>query len=211
MNKRFATKVSLLQSVKGEFSVHDQLFCRLQHRGSLHGVTRKLDLDQTSTAHKHTERQMWENSLFSQASWHFTPISSKFCIICCYYVCFGLLMQISLANYSAYLHELRVRCTLWSIIRSISGWFLNSKSLLSNNVPPLNLNEFIENCINWQYTRCWSACKQCVMFLLFTLPFWCQIPWRTYRFTLTHNTELSICRNISLYEKLSTPQNLPYL
>ena len=123
---------------------------------------------------------------------------------------FGLLMQISLADYSAYLHELRVRCTLWSIIRSISGWFLNSKSLFSNSVPPLNVNKFIENCINWQYTRCWSACKQCVMFLLFTLPFWCQIPWRTYRFTLTHNTELSICRNISLYEKLSTPQNLPY-
>ena len=113
-----------------------------------------------SRSHKHTERQMWENSLFSQASWHFTPISSKFCIICCYYVCFGLLMQISLADYSAYLHELRVRCTLWSIIRSISGWFLNSKSLFSNSVPPLNVNKFIENCINWQYTRCWSACKQ---------------------------------------------------
>ena len=24
----------------------------------------------------------------------FTPISNKFCIICCYYVCFGLLRQI---------------------------------------------------------------------------------------------------------------------
>ena len=41
-------------------------------------------------------------SFFSQASWLFTPISSKFCIICCCYVCFGLLMQISLADYSAY-------------------------------------------------------------------------------------------------------------
>ena len=49
------------------------------------------------------------------------------------------------------------------------------------------------------------------MFLLFTLPCWCQMSWWTFRFTLTHNTELSICRDISLYEKLSTPQNLPYL
>ena len=46
------------------------------------------------------------------------------------------------------------------------------------------------------------------MFLLFTLPSWCQMSWWTYRFTLTHNTELSIYRDISLYEKLSTPQNL---
>ena len=35
--------------------------------------------------------------------------------------------------------------------------------------------------------------------------------WWTFRFTLTHNTELSIYRDISLYEKLSTPQNLSYL
>ena len=61
------------------------------------------------------------------------------------------------------------------------------------------------------HTRCWSACKQGVVFLLFSLPSWCQMPWWTYRFTLTLNTELSICRDISLYEKLSTPQNLPYL
>ena len=137
----------LLQSVKGELSVHGQLFCRRQHWGSLHVVTRKLDLDQTSMARKHTERQIWENSLFNQASWLFTPISNKFCIICCYYVCFGLLMQISLADYSAYLHELRVSCTLWSILRSISGWFLNFKSLFSDSVPPLNLNKFSEYCI----------------------------------------------------------------
>ena len=75
----------------------------------------------------------------------------KFCIICCYYVCFGLLMQISLADYSAYLHELRVSCTLWSILRSVSGWFLNFKSLFSNSVPPLNLSKFSEYCINYQY------------------------------------------------------------
>ena len=28
------------------------------------------------------------------------------------------------------------------------------------------------------------------MFLVFTLPSWCQMFWWTYRFTLTHNTEL---------------------
>ena len=42
----------LLQSVKGRLSVHDQLFCRHQHRGSLHGVTRKLDLDQKTNVIK---------------------------------------------------------------------------------------------------------------------------------------------------------------
>ena len=148
MNHKFATKLVLLQSVKGEISVHDQLFCRHQYWGSLKGVTLKLDLDQTSMAHKHTGRQIWWNSLFSQASWLFTPISNKFCIIFCYYVCFGLLMQISLADYSADLHEWRVSCTLWSILRSISGWFLNFKSLFSNSVPPLNLNKFSEYCID---------------------------------------------------------------
>ena len=35
--------------------------------------------------------------------------------------------------------------------------------------------------------------------------------WWTYRFTLTHNTELSSYRTNSSYEKLSTRQNLPYL
>ena len=123
-------------------------FCRHQHWGSLHVVTRKLDLDQTSMARKHTERQMWENSLFNQASWRFKPISSKFCRICYYYVCFGLLMQISLADYSAYLHELWVSCTLRYILTSISGWFLNFKTLFSNSAPLLNLNQFSEYCIN---------------------------------------------------------------
>ena len=45
-------------TVKVEIAVHDQLFCRHQHRGSLHGVTRKLHLDQKSMSHKRIERQM---------------------------------------------------------------------------------------------------------------------------------------------------------
>ena len=112
-------------------------------------------------------------------------------------------MQIFLADYSAYLHELQVSCTLWSILRSISGWFMNFKSLFSKSVPPLNLNKLTV------HTRCWSACKLGVVFLLFTLPSWCQISW--YVASRWHTTQLSICRYISLYEKLSTPQNLPYL
>ena len=35
-----------------------------------------------------------------------TPLSTKFCIMRCYYVWFRLLMQISLADYSAYLFEI---------------------------------------------------------------------------------------------------------
>ena len=53
----------LLQSVEGELSVHDQLFRWHQHWGSLHGVTRKLDLDQTSMAH--TERHKCDKTHFS--------------------------------------------------------------------------------------------------------------------------------------------------
>ena len=36
----------------------------------------------------------------------------KHCVKYVYYFCFGLLMQISLADFSAYLHELQVSCTL---------------------------------------------------------------------------------------------------
>ena len=142
----------LLQSVKGELSEHDQLFCRHQHWRSLHGVTRKLDLDQTSMAHKRTERHKCYKTQFSVRPHDLLhPSPNKFCIICCHYVSFGLLMQsfgllmqISLADYSAYLTELQVSCILWSILRSISGCFLNFKSLFSNSLPPLNLNKFSE-------------------------------------------------------------------
>ena len=97
-------------------------------------------------------------------------------------------MQISLADYSAYLHELVAD---WSILRSISGWFLNFKSF-------------------------------------------CQMPWWTYPILphlrcQCHTTQscqsielLVYMRNyqhlktyyiwaVSLYEKLSTPQNLLHL
>ena len=90
----------LLQPIKGEIAVHDQLFCRHQHWRSLHGVTRKLDLDQTSVARKHTERQMWKNSLLNQASWLFTPISNKCVVIMFVLVCLcRFLWQIILLTY----------------------------------------------------------------------------------------------------------------
>ena len=44
-----------------------------------------------------------------------------------------------------------------------------------------------------------------------SIPSWCQMSWWTFRFTLTHNTELSIYQDIILNEKLSTLQNLQYL
>ena len=66
----------LLQSVNGELSVHDQLFCRHQHWGGLHGVTRKLDLDQTAMTHKHTERHNWcDTTHFSVRPRDFLPPS----------------------------------------------------------------------------------------------------------------------------------------
>ena len=34
------------------------------------------------------------------------------------------------------------------------------------------------------HTRCWSACKQGVVFLLFPLPSWCQMSWWTIFFTV---------------------------
>ena len=54
------------QSVKSKSSVHDRLFCRHQHWGSVHVVTWKLDLDQTPMAHTRSygKTQMWSNSLF---------------------------------------------------------------------------------------------------------------------------------------------------
>ena len=48
-------------------------------------------------------------------------------------------------------------------------------------------------------------------FCFFALPSWCQMSWWTYRFMLTHSTDLWIYWAISLYKKLSTCQNLPYL
>ena len=45
----------------------------------------------------------WDNS---QASLLFTALSNQICIVRCHYVCFGLLMQIALEDYSAYLYEI---------------------------------------------------------------------------------------------------------
>ena len=55
-------------------------------------------------------------------------------------------------------------------LRSISGWFLNFKSLFSSSLPSLNLNKFSEHCINYQSEKLLSACKQGVVFLFSTLP-----------------------------------------
>ena len=39
-----------------------------QDGGSVHVVTRKVDLDQTSMAHMHTERHKWDQTHFSVAN-----------------------------------------------------------------------------------------------------------------------------------------------
>ena len=53
--------------------------------------------------HKHTEKHKYHKIHFS-GFMTFHTISNKFCIIC-YYAYFGLFMQISLVDYSTYLHS----------------------------------------------------------------------------------------------------------
>jgi len=55
-----ATKVSLITVIVCK----KWLFCRLQHWGSVHVVTWKLDLDQTSVAYTHTKRHKCDQTRF---------------------------------------------------------------------------------------------------------------------------------------------------
>ena len=61
-------------------------------------------------AHKHTKRHKCDKTHFSVRPpdfLHLSPINSALLLyVVTDYVCFGLLTQISLADYSAYLHEL---------------------------------------------------------------------------------------------------------
>ena len=97
----------LLQSVKDELSVRYQLFCRHQHWGSLHSVTRKLDLDQTLMARKHTERHKCDKTHFSVRPRDFlrlSPINSALYVVIMFVlVCFcRFLWQIILLTYMSY-------------------------------------------------------------------------------------------------------------
>ena len=97
----------LLQSITGEFSIHDQSFCRHQHRWSLHGVTRKLDLDQTSMAHKHTKRHKCDKTHFSvrpRDLLHLSQINSELYVAVMFvWVCLcRFLWQIILLTYMSY-------------------------------------------------------------------------------------------------------------
>ena len=96
--------MALLQSVKGAFSVHD---CRHQYRGKLHGDTRKLDLDQTSMAHKHTKRRKCDKTHFSvrpRDFLHLSPINSALYVVIMFVlVCLcRSLWQIILFTYMSY-------------------------------------------------------------------------------------------------------------
>ena len=118
------------------------------------------------------------------------------------FVC--LLMQISQADYSAYLHELRVSCTLWlSLDLLLDDFWISSHYSLT--VYHLYI---WTNAVNSVLINSTHSLLKCVVFLFFTLPSWCQMSWWTFCFMLTHNTELSIYQDISLYKKLSTLQNL---
>ena len=134
-------KLVLLQSVKGELSVHDPMFCRHQH-----GVTRFL----TSMAHKHTQRHKCDQTHFSVRPHDFLHSSSinsaLYVVIMFVLVCLcRFLRQIILLTYTSY--KLVAHFDL-SRLRSTSGRFLNFKSLFSNSLPSLNLNKFSESCIN---------------------------------------------------------------
>ena len=75
---KFAPIVSLITVCK-RCVVSTRSFCRHQRWGSEHGVTRKLDLDQTSVAHTHTERKkMWENSFFGCKLWLYSLDMTRF-------------------------------------------------------------------------------------------------------------------------------------
>ena len=122
----------LLQPIKGEIAVHDQLFCRHQHWGSLHGVTRKLDLDQTSMAHKHTERQIWWNSFFLVRPCDFlhpSPINATLYVVIMFVlVCLcRFLWQIILLTYMSY--ELVAHFDLSSDLFLGDFWISNRYSL----------------------------------------------------------------------------------
>ena len=74
-----------------------------------------LDLDLMSMAYKHNERHVIKPTFLSGLMTSCTHLQYILHYICCYYVSFGLLMQIFLADYPAYLHELQVNCTLSSM------------------------------------------------------------------------------------------------
>ena len=129
-------KLVLLQSVKGELSVHYQLFCPHQHWGSLHSVTQKLDLDITSVAHKHTQSHKYDKTHFSIRPHDFlhpSPINSAlyvvimFVLVCLCRFLWLICLLTQVTSLVAHFGQ--------SQLGSISGWFLNFKSLFSNSLP----------------------------------------------------------------------------
>ena len=110
-------------------------------------VTRKLDLDQTSIAHKRTERHKCYKTHFSVRPHDFlhpSPVNSAlyvviiFVLVClCRFLC-----QIILLTYMIY--KLVAHFDLSLDLFQGDFWI----SLFSNSLPPLNLNKFSEYCNN---------------------------------------------------------------
>ena len=156
----------LLQSVKIEISVHDQLFCRHQHWGSLHCVTRKLDPVQRQQRIS-VLKDKCDKTHFSvrpRDVLHPSPVNSALCVVIMFVlVCLcRFLWQVILLTYMSY------ELVAWCILRSISGWFPNFKSLFSNSVLPLNLNNFSEYCINSTHSLMKCMLTGCSVFVVYT-------------------------------------------
>ena len=132
MNPKFATKVSFITVCK-RWVVSTQLFCWHQHWGSLQGVTQKLDLDQRSMAHKHTERHKCDKTYFSVRPHDFlhpSPIKSALYVVIMFVlVCLcRFLWQIILLTYMSY--ELVAHFDL-SLYLFLGGFWISSHYCLT--------------------------------------------------------------------------------
>ena len=103
MNKKWV----LLQSVKGELSIHYQMFCRHQHWGSLHGYSETRSRSNVNGAFKHTKRHSYDKTHFSvrpHDCLHLSPINSALYVVIMFVlVCLRrFLWQIILLTYTSY-------------------------------------------------------------------------------------------------------------
>ena len=139
----------LLQSVKGELSAGwslvlpsalrkpAQYYLETRSRSNVNGALSIL-------------RHKCDKTCFSVRPHDFlhpSPINSALYVVVMFVlVCLRrFLWQILLLTYTSYKLDAHIDL---SRLRSISGWFLNFKSLFSNSLPSANLNKFSEYCIN---------------------------------------------------------------
>ena len=127
-------------------------FADTQHRGGLHGVTRKLDLDQTSMAHNLSIlKDKCDKTHFSvrpRDFLHPSPLNSALYVVIMF-VLVCLCRFLSVADYSYTSYELVAHFDLSLDLFLGDSVRLNQiKSLFSNSVAPLNLNKVSKYYIN---------------------------------------------------------------